>query len=100
MIDNRCLLYAIFAALSAGFVGIFAKIEMEGIDSIVATTVRAVIMLAFLIIVCTEQKLWGELPKIPTTINWTGIVLIAFGAYLASLPRTSPGALDGNCLLY
>jgi transporter family protein len=147
MIDNRWLLYAIFAAVSAAFVGIFAKVGMEGIDSTVAPTVRAVIMVVFLVAICTGQKLWGELPKVrgwaivmialsgvagatswlfgfkalavggqvsqvmpidklsvplaailsvlllrdrPSGVNWTGILLIAFGAYLASLPRPVP----------
>ncbi len=146
MADNRWLLYAIFAAVSAAFVGIFAKVGMEGINPTLATTVRSAIMLVFLIIVTSAQSGWGHLSKIrgwaivmialsglagatswlfgfkalasggqvsqvapidklsvplaavlaffllrdrPSTINWVGIVLITFGAYLASLPRSA-----------
>src|ERR1700678_3093081 len=71
--DNRWLLYAILAAVSAAFVGLFAKKGMEGIDSTVATTVRSAVMLVFLAGICTVQDLWGHMPKIR---GWA-VVMIA-----------------------
>ena len=149
MVQQKWLIYAIFAALSASLVNIFAKVGMEGIDPTLATTVRAAIMLVFLAAVCFGQELWGNLSTIhskallmialsglagalswlfgfkalavggqvtqvgpidklsvplaailafiilrdrPSGVNWLGILLIAFGAYLTALPRQSQGA--------
>src|SRR6476469_8758189 len=150
MSDNRWLLYAILAALAASLVNIFAKIGMEGIDSTLATTVRSAVMLVFLLIVCSGERLWAKVPTLhgkavlmialsglagalawlfgfkalavggqvtqvgpidklsvplaailaflllkerPTGLNWAGILLIAFGAYLTSLPRPKEHAV-------
>ena len=41
---------AILSALSAAFVSILAKIGLQGVDSHVATAVRAMVMVAFIII--------------------------------------------------
>jgi transporter family protein len=144
MPNQSWLAYAIFAALAASLVSIFAKVGMKDIDPTLATTVRSAIMFVFLIIVCTGERLWNKLPTIhglaitmitlsglagaiswlfgfkalavggqvtqvapidklsvplaailaflllrdrPSALNWTGILLIAFGAYLTSLPR-------------
>jgi transporter family protein len=149
MWNKPWLIYALLAAGSAALVGVFAKVGMEGINSTVATTVRAAVMLTFLLAVCTMRELWGHLPKIrgwavvmialsglagatswlfgfkayevggsvsqvapidklsvplaallaflflrerPSAINWSGIVLIALGAYLAAMPRSSTPA--------
>ncbi len=43
------LFYALLSAISAAFVSIFGKVGLQGIDSNVATAVRAVIMAVFLI---------------------------------------------------
>lgn len=43
------LFYALLSAVSAAFVSIFGKVGLQGIDSNVATAVRAVIMAVFLI---------------------------------------------------
>ncbi|MDB5290240.1 MAG: EamA family transporter [Phycisphaerales bacterium] len=147
MADNRWLLYAVLAAISAAGVSIFAKIGMKGIDSTLATTIRAAVMLGFLAIVCSAEKLWDKLPTVrgwaivmialsglagatswlfgfkalavggrvtqvapidklsvplaavlaffllrerPTLVNWAGILLIAYGAYLTALPPRTP----------
>jgi bacterial/archaeal transporter family protein len=73
MTDQRWLIYALFAALSASLVSIFAKVGMEGIDSTLATTVRSLIMFVFLVLVCSAQGLWTKLP----TIRGWAIVMIA-----------------------
>ena len=54
MTDYRWLLYALISALSASLVAIFGKIGLQGnsgIDSTVASTIRSVVMSAFLIAV-------------------------------------------------
>ena len=45
------LLYAFFSALGAALVAIFAKLGLQNIDSTLATTIRAIIMASFLVIV-------------------------------------------------
>ncbi|OGG55394.1 hypothetical protein A3D62_03375 [Candidatus Kaiserbacteria bacterium RIFCSPHIGHO2_02_FULL_49_11] len=45
------LLYAFFSALGAALVAIFAKLGLQNIDSTLATTIRAIIMAGFLVIV-------------------------------------------------
>ncbi len=45
------LLYAFFSAIGAAAVAIFAKLGLQNIDSTLATTVRAVIMASFLVVV-------------------------------------------------
>ncbi len=48
---------ALLSALFAGLVGIFGKLGMREVDSIVATTVRASVMLAILVtVVCLQGK--------------------------------------------
>ncbi len=49
------LMYALLSAVSAAFVSIFGKMGLAGIDSNVATAVRAVIMAAFLVGVVIVQ---------------------------------------------
>ena len=73
MTDQRWLIYALLAAVSASLVSIFAKVGMEGIDATLATTVRSLIMFVFLVIVCSAQGLWAKLP----TIRGWAIVMIA-----------------------
>lgn len=50
------LTYAIFSALTAALVAIFAKLGLKTVDSTLATTIRAIIMAAFLVGVSTFQK--------------------------------------------
>ena len=45
------LLYAFFSALGAALVAIFAQPGLQNIDSTLATTIRAIIMASFLVIV-------------------------------------------------
>ena len=154
MFEQRWILYAVLAAVTAAVVPLLAKVGMEGINATVATAVRAAIMCVFFVIICTQQRLWSHLDKIrgtavvmialsaiagalswlfgfkalaaggqvsqvapidklsvplatglaflllrdrPTTINWAGIVLITFGAYLTAIPRPkAPGGSLAN----
>ncbi|BCS80945.1 EamA family transporter [Anaerocellum diazotrophicum] len=55
------LIFGLLSALFASLVAIFGKIGLKGIDTNVATAIRAVIMAAFLIIVVAFQ---GRLNKV------------------------------------
>ncbi|ACM60722.1 transporter family protein [Caldicellulosiruptor bescii] len=55
------LIFGLLSALFASLVAIFGKIGLKGIDTNVATSIRAVIMAAFLIIVVAFQ---GKLSKV------------------------------------
>lgn len=139
--QNRGLLYALLAAVSASLVGVFGKIGMDKIDPIFATAVRSVIMMMFCVIVAFAMGFGSKVPTLPakavvmlilsglagatswifgftaihligvaktapidklsvplavvlaylflgerpTWYNWSGVILIAGGAYLAAL---------------
>ena len=58
------LFYALLSAVSAAFVSIFGKVGLQGIDSNVATAVRAVIMAVFLIGVVFVQGNFSHMPEV------------------------------------
>jgi transporter family protein len=45
------IIYALLSAIFAAAVAIFAKLGLKGVDSTLATTVRAVVMATFLVVV-------------------------------------------------
>lgn len=49
------LFYALLSAISAAFVSIFGKVGLSGVDSNVATAIRAIIMALFLVGVVAAQ---------------------------------------------
>jgi transporter family protein len=51
MIKMSWIIFALLSAITAALVAIFGKIGVSGIDSTLATTVRAIIMALFLIVV-------------------------------------------------
>lgn len=52
---SNWLIYALLSALCAAFVSIFGKMGLSGLDSNVATAIRAVIMALFLLsVVCLQ----------------------------------------------
>lgn len=58
------LFYALLSAFSAAFVSIFGKIGLQGIDSNVATAVRAIIMAVFIVGVVFVQGNMSHLPEV------------------------------------
>lgn len=58
------LFYALLSAVSAAFVSIFGKVGLQGIDSNVATAVRAVIIAVFLIGVVFVQGNFSHLAEV------------------------------------
>ncbi|MFA6271575.1 MAG: EamA family transporter [Patescibacteria group bacterium] len=56
--DNVWIIYALLSAFTAALVAIFGKIGLQGIDTNVATAIRAVVMALFLIgIIFIQGKL-------------------------------------------
>lgn len=58
------LIYAFLSALFAALVAIFGKIGLKNIDSNVATTIRALIMTTFLIVVILFQGKFNQISVI------------------------------------
>lgn len=58
------LIYAFLSAFFAALVAIFGKIGLKNIDSNVATTIRALIMAAFLIVVILFQGKLNQINEI------------------------------------
>lgn len=60
------ILFALLSAVFASLVAIFGKIGIEGIDSVLATTVRSIIMALFLILVSLsfgKWRFWGQIDR-------------------------------------
>ncbi|OGY24203.1 MAG: hypothetical protein A2172_01525 [Candidatus Woykebacteria bacterium RBG_13_40_15] len=51
--------YAILAAFTAGLVAIFGKIGLEKVDTTLATTIRAIIMAAILLLTSLALRKWN-----------------------------------------
>ncbi|TSC72018.1 MAG: putative membrane protein [Parcubacteria group bacterium Gr01-1014_38] len=75
------ILYGLLAGLSAAFVAIFGKLGVKGLDSTLATTVRAGIMFAFLVIVSVALKKTQLLP----TLDRRALVWIAASGVAGAL---------------
>ena len=53
------IVYALLAAVSASFVAIFGKIGLSRVDTTLATTIRAIVMAAILVIASLILKKWN-----------------------------------------
>ncbi|MFH0874798.1 MAG: EamA family transporter [archaeon] len=62
--EHLWLIFALLSAITAAFVAIFGKIGLTGIDSGLATAVRAVIMAIFLVSIALLQGKFSELHTI------------------------------------
>lgn len=58
------IFYALGSAVFAALVAIFGKIGLKGVDSTLATTVRAVVMAVFLLIVALSFKKFSGLESL------------------------------------
>ena len=102
------ILFAILSAVFASLVAIFAKVGLQGIDSTLATGIRAVVMASFFLIAITFLNKWKELPSIEGKplmyIIFAGIAgalswLFYFMA-LKSGPTTAVAALDRSSIVF
>lgn len=96
------IIYALLSAAFAALVAIFGKIGIQNIDSTLATTVRAMVMAGFLVIVALSL---GKLPLLNTIHSKTLLFVILSGVagamswlfYFFALktgPATGVAALD------
>ncbi|GIW67016.1 MAG: membrane protein [Candidatus Parcubacteria bacterium] len=70
------IIFALFSAITAALVAIFGKIGVFNIDSTLATTVRAIIMAVFLVIVSLAL---GKFQLLKTIDNKTLLFIILAG---------------------
>lgn len=94
--------FALLSALAAAGVAIFGKLGIKGVDSTLATTVRAVVMAVFLVIVSAAM---GKLQLLGSITNRVLVFIILAGVsgalswlfYFFALkygPATGVAALD------
>lgn len=96
------IIFAMLSAISAAFVAIFGKIGLAGVDTTVATTVRAAVMATFLIMVTAALGKAGLVASLPgkaiTFIVLSGIAgAISWLFYFFALrhgPAAGVAALD------
>lgn len=94
--------FAFLSAVSAAFVAIFGKIGLAGVDTTVATTVRAAVMATFLIMVTASLGKVGLVASLPgkaiTFIVLSGIAgALSWLFYFFALkhgPAAAVAALD------
>lgn len=96
------VVYALLSALFAALVAIVGKIGISKVDSTLATTIRAVVMAVFLIVV---SFIFGK-AKLISTINAHALIFIVFTGVAGALswifyflalksgPATGVAALD------
>jgi transporter family protein len=100
MLEQKWLLYAVLAAVSAAVVGILAKVGMKEVNPILATALRSVVMMVFTLTVCSVKKRWEHLSQVHATaylmIVLSGIAgatswLFGFEAlHLANVSKVAP----------
>lgn len=75
------IVFAILSAISAALVGIFGKVGIQNLDSTLATSVRAVIMATFLVVV---SLLLGK-AKLLSTIDNRALLFITLSGIAGAL---------------
>jgi transporter family protein len=73
MLIPQWLTFALLSAAFAALVSIFGKVGMKEIDSNLATSIRSVVMTAFLLGLCTVTGLWSKLE----TLHGKALTMIA-----------------------
>jgi transporter family protein len=97
------ILYALGAAAAAALTGIFAKIGTEGIDSTMATAVRAIVGAFYLTLVATALGKWPHLKNLNLKATAMFILaglagstswLLQYKAYAIGGPVSKMAAID------
>lgn len=70
-------LYALFSAISAAFVAIFAKLGLKDIDPTLATTLRSLIMAAFLVVIATALGKFEPFAPSDYSFRQWGLIVMA-----------------------
>ena len=80
------LVFALLSAVGAALVAIFGKIGLQGVDSHVATTIRALVMFIFLFaVIAVEGKLSASLSSLTNSKLMFYIVLSGIAGALSWL---------------
>lgn len=74
------VIYALFSAFFAALVAIFGKLGLSGIDSTLATTIRAIVMAIFLVLVSVILNKWQLSGQISFRSFWIIFLSGIFGA--------------------
>lgn len=101
-------IYALLSALFAGAVGILGKIGLKGIDTTLATSIRSIVMMLFLVIVSVSL---GKFSNLSSIDNKTYLFIFASGIagalswlfYFYALklgPATGVSAIDRTSVLF
>jgi len=59
--------YASLSALFAGLVAILGKLGLQGVDSLTATTLRALVMAVFMLLVASATGVWRQVGGLSAT---------------------------------
>ncbi len=81
---NSSVFFAFLSAFFAALVAIFGKIGVSGMDSTLATTIRAIIMALFLVFVSLSFNRWQDFSQISGKA-WLFIVLAGIAGALSWL---------------
>jgi len=77
------LIYALLSAIFASLVAIFGKIGLKNFDSNVATTIRAIIMAVFLVVIIIFQGKLNQVQSILT--NHKALLFIALSGLAGAI---------------
>lgn len=75
------LFYALLGAFCASLTNILSKVGMKDIDATLATGIRGVVMVLFLLLVCTVKGLWAKLP----TVNGLSAMMIVLSGVAGAM---------------
>jgi bacterial/archaeal transporter family protein len=70
-------LYALFSAISAALVAIFAKLGLKDIDPTLATTLRSLIMAVFLVVIATALGKFEHFALSDYSLRQWGLIVMA-----------------------
>lgn len=101
-------IYALLSAIFAGAVGVLGKIGLKGIDTTLATSIRSIVMMLFLVMVSISL---GKFSNLSSIDNRTYLFIIASGIagalswlfYFYALklgPATGVSALDRTSVVF
>ncbi len=101
-------IYALLSALFAGAVGILGKIGLKGIDTTLATSIRSIVMMLFLVTVSISL---GKFSNLSSIDNKTYLFIFASGIagalswlfYFYALklgPATGVSAIDRTSVIF
>jgi bacterial/archaeal transporter family protein len=89
-------LYALFSAIAAALVAIFAKLGLKDIDPTLATTLRSLIMAVFLVVIATALGKFNNFALSDYSFRQWGLIVMAGTAGAISWLFYFLALRDGN----